>query len=259
VHLHFVVKDGVVEGKTETDRVSGGELLSNLGCLLVSSVGVFSSILSDFTGGVLSHVSVTDKKGKYGEEKKKKKKLRDFLPVVVSLHLEVEDLSFIGGLGFQEVVLQNSQNILANVAKFSLDLCFVGSDSLQVGLVALALLLLFNGRDDSPGSTARTNNVFVGNRQKVPLLKGQLCVGGGDLLHRINHVLIALSLLGEFGKVNIFFSSEVSHLCLCLLRFVFVRLKRKKKKKKATRCWKLLGHKALPNRVTHTLFFENRW
>lgn len=38
----------------------------------------------------------------------------------------------------------------------------------------LGLLLLLNGGDDTPGGTAGTNDILVGNGEKVTLIDGKL-------------------------------------------------------------------------------------
>lgn len=54
-------------------------------------------------------------------------------------------------------------------------------------LTHLVLLLLLDGGDDAPRRTTSSDHVFVGHRQEVPLLHGQLHVQGGHLLHRLDH------------------------------------------------------------------------
>ena len=62
-------------------------------------------------------------------------------------------------------------------------------DALDVLLVALALLLLLDGRDDPPGRPPGANHVLVGHRKQVPLLHGQLLV-----VHHLRHLFHLLNL-----------------------------------------------------------------
>ena len=127
----------------------------------------------------------------------------------------VEDLGLSGLGGWDQVLVKNVKDILADLGELGLDLLTVLLDESDLAGVALGLLLLLDGGDDSPGSTAGTNDVLVGDGEKVALLDGlegllsalvhfsssiscayQLLIGGGDLLHLLDHLLIALSLPG---------------------------------------------------------------
>lgn len=77
------------------------------------------------------------------------------------------------GLGDQGLV-QDIENILADLLKLGLNLLTVASDSLNMLVGALGFLLLFDGGDNAPGSTSGTNDVLVGNGQKVSLIDGKL-------------------------------------------------------------------------------------
>jgi hypothetical protein len=102
----------------------------------------------------------------------------------------VEDLGLAALGGGDEVLLKNLKDVLADLAKLGLDLLTVLLDKGDLGLVALALLLLLDGGDDAPRGTAGTDDVLVGDRQEVPLLNGQLLVGGGDSLHVLDHLCV---------------------------------------------------------------------
>ena len=125
----------------------------------------------------------------------------------------VEDLGLSGLGGWDQVLVKNVKDILADLGELGFDLLTVLLDESDLAGVALGLLLLLDGGDDSPGSTAGTNDVLVGDGEKVALLDGlegvlsalvqisssiscayQLLIGGGDLLHLLDHLLIALSL-----------------------------------------------------------------
>lgn len=89
-------------------------------------------------------------------------------------HLVVEHLGLASlGLGDQRLV-QDIQDILANLLQLSLDLLAVFANDGNVLLRALGLLLLLDGGDDAPGGTAGTNNVLVSNGQEVALIDGKL-------------------------------------------------------------------------------------
>lgn len=65
-------------------------------------------------------------------------------------HLVVEDLGLSGlGLGDQAVV-ENIENILANLLELELNLLTVLADDADVLVCALLLLLLLDGGDDAP-------------------------------------------------------------------------------------------------------------
>jgi hypothetical protein len=101
-------------------------------------------------------------------------------------HLVVEDLGLARlGLG-DEGVIEDVEDILADLLELGLDLLAVVADGADVLLGALGLLLLLDRRDDAPRGTACTDNVLVGDGQKVALIDGQLTA---DLLGvRSRHV-----------------------------------------------------------------------
>lgn len=89
-------------------------------------------------------------------------------------HLVVEDLGLAGlGLGDQRVI-KNIQDILADILELLLDLIAVLLNDTDVLVRALGLLLLLDGGDDTPRSTAGTDHVLVGDGQKVALVDGEL-------------------------------------------------------------------------------------
>jgi hypothetical protein len=130
------------------------------------------------------------------------------------VHLVVEDLGLAALRGGDEVTVKALEDVLADLGKLGLD------DESNLGLVALGLFLLLNRGDDSPRSTAGTDDVLVSNGQKVALLNGELLVCAGNSLHVLDHLcrggsaaclrisctdeltLIALGLLGQLGQVN---------------------------------------------------------
>jgi hypothetical protein len=85
----------------------------------------------------------------------------------------VEDLGLSRlGLG-DEGLIKDVKNILADLLKLGLDLLAVLADGSDVLVGALGLLLLLDGGDDAPRSSAGADNVLVGNREKVALIDAQ--------------------------------------------------------------------------------------
>jgi hypothetical protein len=82
------------------------------------------------------------------------------LPVVVTLHLEVEDLGLWCGGGGDEVGLEQLEDVVADLGELGLDLAAVVLDECDAVLVAAALLLLLDGGDDAPGG-ARAPMMFL--------------------------------------------------------------------------------------------------
>jgi hypothetical protein len=130
------------------------------------------------------------------------------VPVVVTLHLEVEDLGLGGAGGGHEVGVEQREDAVADAGELGLDLGAVGADGGGVGLVAAALLLLLDGGDDPPRRPARSDDVLVGDGEQVALLDGELlpaadATGGlRHALHELHHLLVPLRLLGQLGHVH---------------------------------------------------------
>jgi hypothetical protein len=92
---------------------------------------------------------------------------------IACLHLVVEDLGLASfGLGDERLV-QNVQDILADLLQLGLNLLAVFTDNANVLLGALGFLLLLDGGDDTPGGTAGTDHVLVGNGEEVTLIDGK--------------------------------------------------------------------------------------
>ena len=85
------------------------------------------------------------------------------------------------------MLVKNIENVVADLSKLVLNLLTVLLDESDLRGVALGLLLLLDGSDYSPGSTAGANDVLVGNGQEVALLDAQVAVLGGDNLHVLDH------------------------------------------------------------------------
>ena len=100
----------------------------------------------------------------------------------------VEDLG-LSALGRgDEVLVEDSKDVFADLGKLGLDLLAVLLDKADLGLVALGLLLLLNGGDDSPRCAASTDDVLVGDGQKISLLDREFLVGRGNVLHVLDHL-----------------------------------------------------------------------
>mmetsp|Transcript_35137 Transcript_35137/g.52128 ORF Transcript_35137/g.52128 Transcript_35137/m.52128 type:complete len:280 (-) Transcript_35137:26-865(-) len=183
--LHLVQEDRVVQGQTQSNRVGHNQvLLSNAGGLRIGGLSAVGSLGLDIASGEFRDVSV-----------------------VIRLHLLVEDLGFTtSGLGDQ-VLVQETQDGVADVLQLLLDFGAVLPGKLGVVLVALALLLLLDAGDDPPGGTAAADRVLVGHGQQVTLLHGELVPRLADLLHVVCHLVVALGLLGELGEVDFLVTS----------------------------------------------------
>ena len=94
-------------------------------------------------------------------------------PKASCLHLVVEDLGLASLSLGDERLVQNIENILANTLQLVFDLLAVVTDDGDVLLGALGFLLLLDGGDDTPGSTAGANDVLVSNGEKVTLIDGK--------------------------------------------------------------------------------------
>lgn len=105
-------------------------------------------------------------------------------------HLVVEDLGLAALGRGDQVLVENLEDIIADLGQLSLDLLTVLLDEGDLGLVALGLFFLFDGSDDSPGRTTGTDDVLVGDRQEIPLLDGELYISGGNDLHVLDHFCV---------------------------------------------------------------------
>jgi len=171
---NFIEADRVVEGETQADGVSGVQtLLGNVHRLAI----VLRSLLVEALGD-----------GELGK-----------VAVVVTDHLQVEDLR-LGGLGGagQQLLLEQTQNLLADDGQLGLDATLVVGDEVLV-LVVLDV-------QGAPRSTTGTDDVLVGNREEVALLDSEVGVVGmsprNQLAHVLAHVIVALSLLSSRSQEN---------------------------------------------------------
>jgi hypothetical protein len=96
----------------------------------------------------------------------------------VYAHLVVEDLG-LARLGFgDEGVVEDVEDILADLLELGFDLLAVVADGADVLLRALGLLLLLDRGDDAPRRAPGSDDVLVGDGQKVALVNGEFT---GDL------------------------------------------------------------------------------
>ena len=176
----LVVEDREVERKAKTNRVRGRKLRDShiRGCLVR---------VQRLVCRLLALLAL----GKFGE-----------VAVVVALHLVIEDLALARGSAGNEVHVEDLQNVLADLGQLGLDLVAVVLDHAHLPFVAFALLLLLDGRDDTPACPTRANHVLVCDAQKIALLNRQLLVRAGHFFHVLDHLLVSLCLLGQLGQVD---------------------------------------------------------
>ena len=103
-------------------------------------------------------------------------------------HLVVEDLGLAGLGRGNQVLVKDLENIIADLGELGLDLLSVLLDKGDLRRVALGLLLLLDRGDYSPRRTAGTDDVLVGDGEKVALLDGKIAVLRSDNLHVLNHL-----------------------------------------------------------------------
>lgn len=86
------------------------------------------------------------------------------------------------------MLVENLQDVVADLGKFRLDLDPVLLDEADLRAVALGLLLLLDRGDDPPRGTPGADDVLVGDGKKVALLNGKVPVLRGDVLHVLDHL-----------------------------------------------------------------------
>jgi len=86
----------------------------------------------------------------------------------------VEDLGLARLRLWNEGLVKDVKDILADLLKLELDLLTVLADDANVLVGSLLLLLLLDGGDDAPGGTAGSDNVLVCDREEVALIDGEL-------------------------------------------------------------------------------------
>ncbi len=66
------------------------------------------------------------------------------------IHFVVENSGFPCAGGWNQVLINDGENVIANLGKLLFHLVPIVLDALHIFLIALALLLLLNGRHDPP-------------------------------------------------------------------------------------------------------------
>ena len=100
----------------------------------------------------------------------------------------VEHLGLASGSGRDKVLVEDGEDILADLGELALDLLAVLLDEPDLGRVALGLLLLLDRGYDSPRRTASTDDVLVSDREKVPLLDAEVAIFRSNDLHVLDHL-----------------------------------------------------------------------
>ena len=176
---HLVVEDGEVEGQAEFDWVASRQIDSI--SLFVGSLSLALDLLELGVLGILGNVAV-----------------------VVADHLDEESLGFIGAVAGEDARLDHVDNFLAVVHQLVLDLALV----LEKCAVELGVLgVLFDGRDCAASGAFARDEVLESDGQKVALVGVDgATLGGEDFVEEVDHVLKALSLLGDSSEENLFFN-----------------------------------------------------
>jgi hypothetical protein len=97
------------------------------------------------------------------------------------LHLVIEHLGFTGFGLWDQGLIEDIEDILADFLQLCFDLLTVFADGPNMFVRSLGLLLLFDGRNYAPGGTSGPNNVLVGHREKIALIDSKLST---ELLER---------------------------------------------------------------------------
>jgi hypothetical protein len=129
----------------------------------------------------------------------------------------VEDLGLAALSRRDQMLVQDLEDIVADLSKLRFDLLAVLLDQGDLGLVPLGLLLLLDGGDNPPRRASGTNDILVGDRKEIPLFDGELNIGSGNDLHVLDHfcrcqrcrlqsgrwrTFVALGLFGQLGQVD---------------------------------------------------------
>ena len=177
----LIVEDGEVKSQTQSNGVGGGEVgLSDFSSTLVSLKRSISGTLTAIANGELGKVTVVVSLPVH---------VLEFISFVGSnnAHLVVEDLG-LATLGRRnQVLVQNLEDIIADLSKLGFDLLAVLLDEADLRFVSFRLLLLLNRGDDSPRGTTGADYILVGDGEEIPLFDGKFDVGRGNNLHVLDH------------------------------------------------------------------------
>ena len=133
--------------------MSGGKSFGFLAGLLVGLMTLLSDLLVLVSGETFGEVAI-----------------------VVALHLQIKDLGLRRSSLGNQVLVQQGDDIFADLLNFSFDLGLVGAEEVEE-LRAFGFFLLLDSRNGSPGGSSRSDPVLVGNAQKVPFFVGQFAAG----------------------------------------------------------------------------------
>jgi hypothetical protein len=96
--------------------------------------------------------------------------------MLVSIHFVIENLGFARlSLGDEELV-EDVQDILANILQFGLDLLAIFADDRNMLIGAFRFLFLFDGGNNPPRSTPSANHVLVCHGEQVALINGEFTI-----------------------------------------------------------------------------------
>jgi len=180
----LIVEDGEVQGETESDWVSRSEIgLGNLSRSLVCLQGLVGRFLS-LVGG-----------GEFGEVTMIITLPVEALALVLCArertrscsHLVIENLGFASLSRSNQMLVKDLKDVFADLAELLFDRLAVLLDEFDLSLIAFRFFLLLDGCDDSPGGTTSTNDVLVGNRQKISLFYREFLICRSNDLHVLNH------------------------------------------------------------------------
>lgn len=133
----------------------------------------------------------------------------------------VEDLALARlGLG-NEALIEDVEDILADLLELEFDLLTVLADDADVLVRALGLLLLLDAGDDAPRGTAGADDVLVGDREEVALVdcelaadlsRASVCYPKGSRMAGVRDTGLGVLRLGEVSRYLCdFLQSHVSH------------------------------------------------
>merc|ERR1719235_2347905 len=176
---HFVVEHREVQGQTKTDGVRHCKFFCSGHRIIICVLCLVRSCSFFVARGELSNVAV-----------------------VVALHLVVEDfgLSLLGCRNQRSI--QQAQDGVADTLQLGFHFHAILLAIVNVGSVALRLLLLLDTRDDTPGCTAAAHSILVRHRQKIPLLHRHVSARHANCFHVVSHFIVSLSLLCKLCKVD---------------------------------------------------------